>query len=170
MIGAHLLQTRDAVYRFFNGPGDGDHHLVDGHDAVVDADQHARKIGGRKYGDRNGEGEISAQQAEREDQEDQRAGMLRDPVPFCLSGFWRIHAEAPKVGSMGGLLVLVSLRSFRFLDRDLGVVGQSVRAAGNYFVAFSAFHPQLVRRRHCECRASQPSCEPARQIRPASPR
>ena len=33
-----------AVDGFFDGPGDGDHHLIDGHDAVVDPDQHAREI------------------------------------------------------------------------------------------------------------------------------
>src|SRR4029077_4475027 len=33
--GRDLLKARNAVYRFFDRTGDGDQHLVDGHDAVV---------------------------------------------------------------------------------------------------------------------------------------
>ena len=46
--GAHLLQSGHAVDRLFDGTRDGDHHLVDRHHAVVDADDNARKIGGRE--------------------------------------------------------------------------------------------------------------------------
>ena len=60
--GAHRQQSRDAVHGLFDGPRHGHHHLVDGHDAVVDSDQDTRKIGGREDRDRNSEREIRAQQ------------------------------------------------------------------------------------------------------------
>ena len=39
------VETRHAVDGLLDGARDGHHHLVDGHHAVVHADQHARKIG-----------------------------------------------------------------------------------------------------------------------------
>ena len=44
-------EAGDAVDGVFDGLGDGDLHLLDGHDAVIDADDDAGKIGLRKDGD-----------------------------------------------------------------------------------------------------------------------
>ena len=41
--GAHRLQAGHAVDRLLNRTRDGDHHLVDGHHAVIHADQDARE-------------------------------------------------------------------------------------------------------------------------------
>ena len=46
--GAHGDEAGDAVDGVFDGLGDGDLHLLDGHDAVVDADDDAREIGLRE--------------------------------------------------------------------------------------------------------------------------
>ncbi len=73
--GAHVLQPGNAVHRFFQRTRDRDHHLIDGHYAVVDGYQDAREIGFRKNRHRNGEREICAQQRQRQDQEDHRLGM-----------------------------------------------------------------------------------------------
>ena len=39
--------------RFLEAPRDGDHHLIGGHDAVVDCDQDAGEVGGGKNRDRD---------------------------------------------------------------------------------------------------------------------
>ena len=41
--GSDLLQSGNAVDGFFDGTRDGDHHLIDGHYAVVHADDDAGK-------------------------------------------------------------------------------------------------------------------------------
>ena len=60
--GADLLQSRHAINRLFDGTRDGDHHLVDRHHPVIDADHDARKIGRGKNRNRNGEGKINSGQ------------------------------------------------------------------------------------------------------------
>ncbi len=66
----------------------GDHHLIDGHDAVVDADQDAGKVGGGKYRDRNSERQIAADQRQSDGQKDDRPRMARKPVRrlFAVGG------------------------------------------------------------------------------------
>ena len=59
---------------------DGDHHLIGGHDAVVDRDQDAGKVGGGKNRDRNREGQIAAQQRQGQNQKDHGLGMAGKPV------------------------------------------------------------------------------------------
>src|SRR5256885_2886662 len=49
-----LQESWDTVDCLFDGTGDRDHHLVDGHDAVIGGNQNAREIGGRKKRNRNG--------------------------------------------------------------------------------------------------------------------
>ena len=58
--GLNFLQTWDAVDGFLERARDDHEHLVDGHHAVVDADNHAGKIGVGKNGHRDGEREIGA--------------------------------------------------------------------------------------------------------------
>src|SRR5262249_16195970 len=58
--GAHGPQTGNAVYSFFDRLGDGDEHLVDGRDAVVDADHNAREIGAWENGNGNRKGQVGA--------------------------------------------------------------------------------------------------------------
>ncbi len=66
----HLLQAGYAVDRLLDGPRDGHHHLVDGHHAVVHADDDAGKVGGGKHRDGNGEGHVNAGQRQDHDQKD----------------------------------------------------------------------------------------------------
>src|SRR5580700_9495061 len=60
--GLHFLQAGYAVHSFFERAGNGDEHLVDRHDAVIDANHDARKIGGGENGDRNRESQVCADQ------------------------------------------------------------------------------------------------------------
>jgi hypothetical protein len=53
---AYKLEAWDAIHSFFDGTCDGDQHLVDGHHAVVHADDDARKIRVREDGDGNRKG------------------------------------------------------------------------------------------------------------------
>src|SRR5262249_18361594 len=66
---AHRDQPRDAVDGFFDGTRDGDNHLVNRHDAVVDADDDAGKINLREHRDWNFECQIAAHDGESNDQE-----------------------------------------------------------------------------------------------------
>ena len=80
--GSNLLQARHAIYRLFDGPRDGNEHLVDGHDAVVHADDDARKIGVRKYGDRDRKSEVASHKRHADGQEQH---WLREPIePKCV--------------------------------------------------------------------------------------
>ena len=58
--GGNLLQAGNAVDCFFNRTGDGDQHLVDGHDPVVHSHHDAGEIGVRKNSHGNAESKISA--------------------------------------------------------------------------------------------------------------
>ena len=134
--GAHCEQSGHAVDGFLDGTGYGDRHLVDGHDAVVDRDQHARKIRGREDRHGDGEGEIRAQQTESQDEKDDRPGVLGDPMHANRglvsrrTGSRGVHADAPLrlffTGSLTGSFrrVLRSLRrSFGSGDFNPGLVG-----------------------------------------------
>ena len=68
------------VQRLFDRARHGDEHLIDRRDAVVDADQHARKIDLGKHRDRNRQREIDADGDERQDDEDDRLAVPRGPV------------------------------------------------------------------------------------------
>src|SRR5262249_10704071 len=67
--GLYALQAWDAVDGFFDGARDGDEHLVDGHDAVVDPDGDARKIGFGENGNGHRQRAISADCSEADNQE-----------------------------------------------------------------------------------------------------
>ena len=62
------MQAWNAVDGFFDGARDDHQHLVDGHHAVVDANDDAGKIGIRKNRNGNGEGEVSADEHQSDDQ------------------------------------------------------------------------------------------------------
>ena len=79
--GAHRCKPGNAVDRFFDRTRDGDHHLVDRHHAVIDADDDAREIGRRENRDRNGERQICSSDRQDENQEDSD---LATRVPVAL--------------------------------------------------------------------------------------
>src|SRR5438128_12307151 len=62
------MQARNAVNGFFDRTRHGDHHLVNGHDAVFYGDQDSRKIRLRKHGDGNGESQIDAERCQSQNQ------------------------------------------------------------------------------------------------------
>ncbi len=66
--GLDFLQAGDAVDGFLERTRDDHEHLVDRHNAVVDADDDAREVGVREDRDRNGEGKIRAHEHEGDDQ------------------------------------------------------------------------------------------------------
>ena len=78
--GADVLQTWHAIHPFLQGAGDGHHHLIDGHDAVIDGDQNAGEIGGGKHRDRNRKGDKGADQREGGNQKNHRPRMTGEPV------------------------------------------------------------------------------------------
>src|SRR6185312_2442177 len=101
--GGDLLQAGNAVDGFFEGAGDGDHHLVNGHHAVVHADDDTGEVGLREDGDGQGEGEIAADQGEGDDEEDQGAGEGFDPGGAAANFFaGRFHRSAHGCGSPAG--------------------------------------------------------------------
>ena len=89
--GAHGQQAGNAVDGVFDGLGDGDLHLLDRHDAVVDADDDARKVGLGKDGDRHLKGGVDAGEGEDDEEEEDGLGGAREPerfvrVPVCCVG------------------------------------------------------------------------------------
>src|SRR6516164_4054257 len=67
--GDDFLQAGNTVYSFFERAGNRDQHLIDRHDTVVDSDEDAWKVGVRKNGDRDAEGEISTNERKADGQE-----------------------------------------------------------------------------------------------------
>ena len=78
--GANLLQAGHAVHGLFDGPRDRHLHLIDGRDAVVDADHDAREIGGGEDRHRNRERKIHADGDQREDDENDGPREARGPM------------------------------------------------------------------------------------------
>src|SRR5580704_7742247 len=58
--GAHGQESGDGVDGVFDGLGDEDLHLFDGHDAVVDANDDAGEVGFGKDGDGHAQGKVDA--------------------------------------------------------------------------------------------------------------
>ena len=85
--GADGDEAGDAVDGVFDGAGDGDFHLLDGHDAVVDADDDAGEVGLRKDGDGDAEGEVNAGDGEDGGEEENAARPAREPEG--IFGGWR---------------------------------------------------------------------------------
>ena len=71
--GLNLQQTRHTVDGFFDRAGDHHQHLVDGHDAVVHANDDAGEIRVWKNGDGDRQCQISAHQGQADDQKQNRA-------------------------------------------------------------------------------------------------
>ena len=67
---ANALDARYAVHRFFDGPCDRDEHLRGRHDAVINDDDDARKIGLRKDGDGQLKSGVDASRTEQRDEDD----------------------------------------------------------------------------------------------------
>ena len=80
----HLLQPRNAIYRFFDRPRDGHFHLVDGHHAVVHAYDDSRKVRGGKHGDGKGKSLVDSHHGQRENHEDDRFRVAREPVAIRI--------------------------------------------------------------------------------------
>ena len=116
----------------FDGPGDGDQHLVDGHDAVIHADDDAREIGLGEDRDGDGERQVDADRHQRQDDEDDRLAVAGGPVRrFRLAHFGL--AVSPRLSSGPSSAVaapsFVGSSSVGFLaggvdDLDLGLVVQ----------------------------------------------
>ena len=66
---SNFLEARNAVDSFLDWTRDGDEHLVDGHDAVVDPDDDAREIGVGENGHWDRKGKIAAHQRQADNQE-----------------------------------------------------------------------------------------------------
>ena len=115
--GTDILQSRHTIHGFFEWPRDGDHHLIDGHHAVIDPDQDSRKIRGGKNRNRDGEGEISADQCERHGQKDDGPRMAREPVG--------------RIAVSGGHLLFVPLARIlrRWLFTCCGLVASFISAS-----------------------------------------
>ncbi len=78
--GAHGGEAGNAVDGVFNGLGDGDLHLLDGHDAVVDADDDAGEVCFRKDGDGGLVEGVDAGDGEGRGEEEDRAEGGGEPV------------------------------------------------------------------------------------------
>src|SRR5437879_1487832 len=76
---AAMGRTGDGVDGVCDGLGDEDLHLFDGHDAVVDANDDAGKVGFGKDGDGHAQGEIDACQAEDDGEEEDGLGVACEP-------------------------------------------------------------------------------------------
>ncbi len=72
-------EAGDAVDRVLDGLGDGDLHLLDGHDAVIDADDDAGKVGIGKDRDGNLKRGVDAREGERDEKEEDGPGMAGKP-------------------------------------------------------------------------------------------
>jgi hypothetical protein len=77
--GADGGEPGDGVDGVFDGLGDEDLHLFDGHDAVVDADDDAGKVGFGEDGDGHAQGEVDAGESEDDGEEEDGLGVAREP-------------------------------------------------------------------------------------------
>ena len=93
--GADGNQPGHCVDRIFNGLGDGDLHLFDRHDAVVDADDDAGKVSGRE--DRNGDlkRNVDACHHEHGGEEEDGARGPGKPERFPVAGLFVRHQSVP---------------------------------------------------------------------------
>ena len=74
-----VVEPGDGVDGVFDGLGDGDLHLFDGHDAVVDADDDAGKVGLGKNGDGHAEGQVNAGESEDDGEEEDGLSVASEP-------------------------------------------------------------------------------------------
>ncbi len=77
--GAHQDEAGNAVDGVLDGFGDGDLHLLDGHDAVIDADDDAGKVGLREDGDGDLKRGVDAGEGEGEQKEEDGLGVTGEP-------------------------------------------------------------------------------------------
>ena len=100
--GANSLKAGDGVDRVFNGLGDGDLHLLDGHDAVVDPDDDAGKVSSGKDRDGDLEREIDAGDGEDAGKEEDGARGTRQPEGVGEMGCGAAHSLSPSVFPAAG--------------------------------------------------------------------
>ena len=72
-------ESGDAVDGVLDGLGDGDLHLLDGHDTVVDADDDAGEVGLREDGDGYLEGTVDTGEGEDDEEEEDGFGGAGEP-------------------------------------------------------------------------------------------
>ncbi len=102
--GTHGDEPGYRVHRGLNGFGDGDFHLLDRHDAVIDADDDAREIGFGEDGDRHLQRGPGAGNRKRDDKEEDRSRGPRQPertVGFGGARRSRHQSVAPAFLSSG---------------------------------------------------------------------
>lgn len=75
-----MIQSGDGGDGFFDGPRDGNLHLIDGRDAAIDADDDAWKVSGGEYRDRNAERKIHSKERDHDDYEENRFSVTRGPM------------------------------------------------------------------------------------------
>ena len=143
--GAHGHEPGNGVDGVFDGLGDEDLHLFDGHDAVVDADDDAGEVGLGKDGDGHLQGEVDAGESEDDGEEEDGLGVARQPeAGVCNSDGPLRGPDRDGWGrrtlvfvSSFGCRGLVFVRFFVVGGSDLyfGAVFQRVGAGGDYFLA-----------------------------------
>jgi hypothetical protein len=147
--GANGDEAGDAVDGVFDGASDSDFHLLDGHDAVVDADDDPGKVGLRKNGDGDAEGEVNAGHREDGREKEDAARPAREPE----RAFRRKRERglslvvAPLAGS--GLLVISVVGGRHHFD--VGAVVERGSAGGDDLLASREAGENLgqVPRRRC---------------------
>src|SRR5262249_34537979 len=103
--------------RLFDRPRDRHLHLLDRHDAVVDADDDPRKIRRRKHGDRQRQRLVDADHGENADEEDHRCRMAREPVALGIFAFVERFGQYVSSGSSSSFAGAICTLTF---DRTSG--------------------------------------------------
>ena len=125
--GLDPLQPLHPVHRFFQDARHGDHHLVDGHHAVVGADHDAREIRRREHRHRNVERQIRARGRQRQDHEDDGFAVARRPVFVFRGAIERDEVIAHLPLSPPSFLVVFLLVCSGELDLRAVLQSQSAR-------------------------------------------
>ncbi len=140
----NLEQTRDTINSFFDRASDHHKHLVDGHDAVIHANDDAWKIGVRKNGDGDLKCQISANQSQADNQKQNGA---REALKPRYVWFDRRIRRTKGIGSWLHPRLLLVL--FRGLRRISGFICFVALVGGNFFRSRGRFdlHLRVIRQR-----------------------
>src|SRR6266852_3377679 len=143
--GLNLQQTRHTVDGFFDRAGDHHEHLVNGHDAVVHADDNAWKIGVWKNGDGNLKCQKSAHQGQADDQKQNRARQALKPGYVRFGGGL---GGAKGIGSwLHPRLLLVLFRGLRRITGFscfVALVGSTLRRRGRFDLDRRVFRQRVT--------------------------
>src|SRR5262249_21199359 len=108
----NVFQTRNAVDALLERPGDGHFHLLDRHDAVIDANDDSREIRRRKDCNRNAQRFINANNRQDEDQKNDRLRETRKPIVVGIFTGNMRHYLSSSGSSLGGaILTFVLLKT-----------------------------------------------------------